>query len=318
MTEGQAAQIALDTLGRMGFAATDARSVSWEEPGYEFQEGVGYRFRVDGRWSVRVLAATGDVCMVASDAAAYSQHSKHVGGERPTPEGVEKAGRELIARAFPSFDMRGFQYEPPRGRLGSGPVNAKWQQWIGESGFPGPGRCHVFFCWQDRGIIGMGAEQPPVPSEWRKPGIAAEQALEVARAELGDVAKGGWLEALRAFCARSDATGQGPAWLVLLRQPQETDPSKSYVRRGMFIDPWEGRVTSVAYEAGCEPSPGPGGYVAPGVVAVLRPGAETKGTRHAWMPWSVACAMALGLGVGLRCARRAGVRRSRAAAGHAE
>jgi len=299
VTDDEAARAALSAVTRL---AGEARGAVLERQGAR-----GPTFSVDSRWRVSVVTSTGDLPRLRDRTFRTSEHAGHTLDAPPSSAQIEAAARELLDKVFPDFDMAEMVLVSAKPRREQARVEALWRRTIPGSGFPGPGQCHVDFCWPDRAIYEIGAECPPIPDEWRRPAtVTAQRAEEIGEKALGGL-KGGWLETTKDYCVvdPGDEAKSRPAWNVMVRFGPRDNPEECTCDRSVFVDPWTGDIVHTTTWKGA----GGGAPEAASRATTPRPmgAASSEGTAsRPWLPWAGGgvALLVLVLGATTVCLRR--------------
>ena len=303
VTEAEAEEAAVEAVRRAGGTAQHVT-----------KRAIGSRtwaFTLDGRWWVGIAPETGAIGLIADHGFEGSEHGHHVLEQPPDRAAIEAVALELLRKVFPDLDMAEFVLESAKPQGEHARVEARWRRLIAECGFPGPGYCFVDFCWPDRAVCEVGAEDQPIPDEWRRPAtVAAERAEEIGKAALGDL-QGGWLETTKDLCVWDEPNPPRPAWNVLLRSGPRDKPEECMSIRSVFVDPWTGEIihTTTWKGAGAgpaEPQAKPSGTA---TMPTAQPPTDADSKRLAsrpWLPWAGggAAVVVIALGATVVCVRR--------------
>jgi len=299
LSEEQAIQVAREAAQRAGGPALEVT-----ERDLDLR---GWAFTFDERWWVGIAPETGAIPMMRDRTFRASEHARHTLDAPPSSAQIEAAARELLDKVFPDFDMAEMVLVSAKPRREQARVEALWRRTIPGSGFPGPGQCHVDFCWPDRAIYEIGAECPPIPDEWRRPAtVTAQRAEEIGEKALGGL-KGGWLETTKDYCVvdPGDEAKSRPAWNVMVRFGPRDNPEECTCDRSVFVDPWTGDIVHTTTWKGA----GGGAPEAASRATTPRPmgAASSEGTAsRPWLPWAGGgvALLVLVLGATTVCLRR--------------
>ena len=307
----QAARAAIEAVRRAGGAAVRVTASDRSER--------GYWVTVDDRWRVGLASPSGAAVLVVDCGFSKSPHAAHKLASQPTPDEIEQAGREVVARVFPDFDMSEFRRSVAEIRPRSARAEVCWRQVIRENGFLGGGRCSTVFCWPDRAVESIEATGPAIPDSWRRPTtVTAEEAKSVALPQLR-VREGEWVETVKDFCGWEQAARKSPSWNVTVKSGPEDRPLECMSLRSVFVDPWTGEIIHTAQwegagPAGAEALPSAiGGQLRPGrpgspaalpTAQPLTAGQAERSAHGRWLLAAGAGILVLALAAAMVCARR--------------